>query len=230
MLRQRHIRVASVLALFLMGGTTASADCRGEVEAAIQRLDVPDRPYRSEMTAGQTYRETSEFIPPDRIRKIADSPNWIERIVANLIGEGPIETIQIGNRTWERAGKKWVEYGFAGKTLREMSPPEALPPDTTFACLSAVAFEGATYVSYQISYRPTRVLVATFGTNMSKMQEEEALKTLKEAPPTWRTILLDRETGLPAYDLITPTSQLDNPKSKTHYTYPRDLTIEPPVR
>jgi hypothetical protein len=33
------------------------------------------------------------------------------------------------------------------------------------------------------------------------MQEEEALKTLKEAPPT-----------------------------KTHYTYPGDLTIEPPVQ
>jgi hypothetical protein len=218
------------LALFIVDSTIASADCRGDVEAAIHRLDTPDGPYRSEMTAGRTYRETTEFIPPDRMRKIADSPNWIERIVINLIGEGPIETIQIGSRTWERAGKKWVEYGFAQKTPREMPPPEALPPDTTFACLDAVAFEGATYIGYQISFRSTRVMVATFGTSMSKMQEEEALKTLKEAPPTWRTILMDRETRLPAFDLITPTSQLDSPKSKTHYTYPRDLTIEPPVQ
>jgi hypothetical protein len=65
---------------------------------------------------------------------------------------------------------------------------------------------------------------------MSKMQEEQASKALKEAPPTWRTILVDRETGLPAYDIVTPTSELDNPKSKIHYTYPRDLAIEPPVQ
>jgi hypothetical protein len=50
MLRQRHVslRVASVLALFVVDSTTASADCRGEVEAAVQRLDMPDRPFRSE--------------------------------------------------------------------------------------------------------------------------------------------------------------------------------------
>jgi hypothetical protein len=192
---------------------------------------MPDRPYRSEMTVGRTYRETTEFIPPDRRRKIADSPNWIERIVTYLTGEGPIEMIQIGNRRWERAGKKWVEYGFAPQTLREMIPPEALPPDTTFACRDAVAFEGTTYISYQISFRPTRVVIAEFGTSMSKAQQvEEASKVWKEAPPTWRTILVDRETGLPAYDITTPTSELDSPKWQTHYTYPRDLTIEPPVQ
>jgi hypothetical protein len=34
------------------------------------------RPYRSEMTI-QTYRETTEFIPPDRARRIVDSANWV---------------------------------------------------------------------------------------------------------------------------------------------------------
>jgi len=44
-----------------------------------------------------------------------------------------------------------------------------------------------------------------------------------------RTILVDRKAELPAYDIMTPTSQLDSPKSKTDYTYPSDLTIRSPV-
>ena len=54
--------------------------------------------------------------------------------------------------------------------------------------------------------------------------------TLREAPPKWRTVLVDRETGLPAYDIITLTSELDSPTLKTRHTYPRRLAIEPPVQ
>src|SRR5262245_60864639 len=166
MLRQHYasLRVAAVLALFILGSAAAWADCRGEVEAEIQRLAVPDRPYRSEMTVGRNYRETTEFIPPDRMRKIADSHSLIERIVLYLVGAGPFEAIQIGNRTWERLEKKWVEDGLSPKQIPGTSPPEALPPNTTFACLGAVAFESAIYTGYQISFRPTRVAFLTLGT------------------------------------------------------------------
>jgi hypothetical protein len=222
--------MAAVLTLLVVNGTAASADCRGEVEAAIRGLDISDRPYRSEMIAGR-YRETTEFIPPDRMRKIADSPYWIERIVIYLTGAGPFETIQIGDRTWERVEKKWIDYGSARSPLWKKKPPaQPLPSDTTFACLGAVAFETTIYTGYQISFRPTTVATITLGTSISKIQEEQALKALKDAPPTWLTILVDRETGLPAYDIMTPTSELDSPKWTIHYTYPRDLTIEPPVQ
>jgi hypothetical protein len=227
--RDVSLRVAAVLALFVVDSTAASADCRAKAEAAIQKVDRPDRPYRSVMTVGRTYRETIEFIPPDRMRKIADSPNWIENVVAYLAGEGPIGTIQIGDRRWERWGKKWADYGFAAKALPEVLSSEAPPADATFACLDAVAFEGATYIGYQISFRPTHMLVVTFGTSTSKMQQEEEALKAAAPPPRWRTILVHRETRLPAYDLMTATSQLDSPQSMTHYTYPRDLTIEPPA-
>ena len=64
------------------------------------------------------------------------------------------------------------------------------------------------------------------------MQEEKerALKTLRQAPPKWRTVLVDRETGLPAYDIITLTSELDSPTLTRRHTYPRRLAIEPPVQ
>jgi hypothetical protein len=231
MRRQRDVRlrVTAVLAFLVAGSTAVSADCRGEVEAAFQRLEMPDRPYRSENTF-ETYRETTEFIPPDRMRTIVDYPDdWMLRILEYFTGQGPFERIQIGNRMWMRENKTWVEYP-APATL----PPEPLPPETTFVCLEAVAFEGKTYAGYRMNLQLTRQLaLVRSAMNMGKIQQEEALKALKilkEAPTTWRTILVDRETGLPAYDIMTPTNSLDGPTSKTHYMYPRDLTIEPPVQ
>lgn len=237
MRRQRDARlpVAAVLAFLVVENTAASADCRGEVEAAIQKLEMPDRPYRSKTTI-QTYRETTEFIPPDRVRRIVDSANWeptnwVQRILAYLAGPDPIETIQIGNRTWTRANKKWLEYGAAPKIFPTGLPPLETTSETTFACLEAVAFEGKTYAGYQISFRPTRAaVVVQRGGSLSKAQEEEVSRALKQAPPIWRTILVDRETGLPAYQIMADTNQLDVPVSKTRYTYPRDLTIEPPAQ
>ncbi len=198
---------------------------------------MPDRPYRSEMTI-QTYRETTEFIPPDRARRIVDSArrivdsaNWVQRILAYLAGPDPIETIQIGNRTWTRVNKKWLEYVSAPKIFPTGLPPLETTSETTFACLEAVAFEGKTYAGYQTSFRPTRVaVVVASGASMSKTQEEEVSKALKQAPPIWRTILVDRETGLPAHQIVADTNQLDSPTSKARYTYSRDLTIEPPAQ
>jgi hypothetical protein len=126
--------------------------------------------------------------------------------------------------------KEWLEYGSAPKIFPTGLPPLETTSETTFACLEAVVFESKTYAGYQISFRPTRVaVVVPSGASMSKTQEEEVSKALKQAPTNWRTILVDRETGLPAYDIMTPTNQLDSPTSKTHYMYPRDLKIEPPV-
>jgi hypothetical protein len=237
MRRQRNatLPVAAVLAFLVVESTAASADCQSDVEAAFQKLEMPDRPYRSQTTI-QTYQETTEFIPPDRVRRIVpsaiwESANWVQRILAYLVGPDPIETIQIGNRTWTRVNKKWLEYGAAPKMFPAGLPPLETTSETTFACLEAVAFEGKTYAGYQISFRPTRgAVIVPRGGSLSKAQEEEISKALKQAPPIWRTILVDRETGLPAYQIMADTNQLDVPTSKTRYTYPRDLTIEPPAR
>jgi hypothetical protein len=159
------------------------------------------------------------------------SANWVQRILAYFAGPDPIQTIQIGNRTWSRVNKKWLEYGAAPKISPTGLPPLEATSETTFACLEAVAFEGKTYAGYQISFRPTRAaVVVSRVASISKTKEEEISKALKQAPPIWRTILVDRETGLPAYQIMADTNQLDTPTSKTRYTYPRDLTIEPPAR
>ena len=242
MLRARDVilQAATLLTALVVDSTAVWADCRSEVEAAFQKLEMLDRPYRSEITItgpdvtlSQAYRETIEFIPPDRMRRIADSPYWFVRLLFYFTGQGPIETIRIGDRTWERVDKKWAESPYGPKFPQETLPFKALPPYAAFACLEAVRFEGRTYAGYQASFRPTTVLMVQMDhMSPSKMQEEKerALKILREAPPKWRTVLVDRETGLPAYDIITLTSELDSPTLKMRYTYPRRLAIEPPVQ
>lgn len=226
--RNGSLSVAAILALLVMQSTAMSADCRSETEAAFQRLEMPDRPYRSEITI-QTYRETTEFIPPDRVRKVVDSAVWVQRLLNYLAGRSPIEMVRIGNRTWTRLNKKWVEDE-AGRAMSSAGlPPLVTTPEMTFACLEAVAFEGKVYVGYQISFRPTRaVVVMPSGASVSESQKDEVLRALKQAQPIWRTILVDRETGLPAYQIMADTDQLDVPTLKIRYTYPSDLTIEPP--
>src|SRR6516162_8028464 len=190
MLRVRDVilQAATLLTALVVDSTAVRADCRSEVEAAFQKVEMPDRPYRSEMTItgpdltlSQAHRETTEFIPPDRMRRIADSPYWLVRLLFYFMGQGPIETIRIGDRTWERVDKKWVESPYGPKFPQETFPFKALPSHTAFACLEAVRFEGRTYAGYQASFRPTTVLTVQMDhMSPSKMQEEKerALKTL----------------------------------------------------
>jgi hypothetical protein len=212
----------------------------GRGEAAFQKLEKPDRPYRSEVTVGG-YRATIEFIPPDRVRQIVDSANnwlqgipdsanWLRRILAYFAGRDPFETIQIGNRTWKRVNRKWLEYGSAPKISPTGLPPLEMTSETAFACLEDIAFEGKTYAGYRISSPVTgAAVVVQSGADISKRQEEVA-RALKNAPPIWRTILIDRETGLPENQILSDKDQLDSPISKIHYTYPSDLTIEAPAQ
>src|SRR5215831_10397424 len=89
---------------------TALADCRAEVEAAFQMLQMPGRAYRrvTTMTSAvhvadsrglQVRGETAEFILPDRKRRIVD-----------YVGDQPSsEWIRVGERTWMREGQQWLE-------------------------------------------------------------------------------------------------------------------------
>jgi hypothetical protein len=184
MLRVRNVMLQAVtlFTALVVDNTAMWADCRSEVEAVFQKLDMPDRPYRSEMTItgpdltlSQAYRETTEFIPPDRMRRIAHSPYWFVRLLFYFMGQDPIETIRIGDRTWERVNKKWVELPYGPKFPQETFLFKALPPDAALACLEAVRFEGRTYAGYQASFRPTTVLMVQIAYSRDGDQSFQAM-------------------------------------------------------
>ena len=216
------LRIAAVLALLVMHSQAGFADCRGEVEAAFQKLETPGLPYRSETTipisaqlARQLGRagsaqlnvlEIAEFIPPDRMRKVLD-----------YFKDRPTEIIRVGTRTWMRQDERWFEGGSA--LARDTFPSGAGSAETIFECLGTVAFEGKAYAGYR-TILPHRIV--TLG--------QEIPAETKQLPTLWRTILVDRETGLPAYQLPEIENQRNSPVWKMHYTYPHDIRIEPPVQ
>ena len=229
MSRSRNVlRTAVVLALLIVDSSAVLADCRAEVEAAFQKLQVRGRPYRRETTMAPSvhvadprgvriFRETAEFIPPDRKR----------RILEYVGGQPPTEMVRVGERTWMRQYQAWFEgYGWVDQ---DTFPSGVRSTKTLFECLGTVAFEGKTYAGYRTSDdddpRQEMVVVAA-----GKIRQKEDLARLKQQLMLWRMILVDGQTGLPAYEVRASADQLDNPVWKVQYTYPRDITIEPPVR
>ena len=71
------------------------------------------------------------------------------------------------------------------------------------------------------------VLVAVNGT-LSEAQKRELDRKRQEMPQEWRTVFVDPESRLPAYELVAQENQRSNPSSKVRYTYP-NIKIEPPL-
>jgi hypothetical protein len=208
------LRSAAVLALLIVHSSAVLADCRAEVEAAFQKLQLPGRAYRrvtkmasivhvADTRGVQIYRETAEFILPDRKRRILD-----------YVGDQPSsEWIRVGERTWMHDDQQWLEgYGWMDTDIFLSG---VWSPRTSVECLGAVVFEGKTYTGYGANDTTTARLVVEVG---------------EAGPRLRRTILVDGQTGLPGYEIFAGASQLDSPIWKIQYTYPRDIAIEPPVR
>ena len=213
--REAMLQIAAVLALLVANSSAALADCRAEVEVAFQKLQMPGRAYRRVTTMTsivhvadtrgfQVFRETVEFILPDRKRRTLD-----------YVGDQPSsEWIRVGERTCVHEGQQWLEgYVWMDKDIFLSG---VWSHRMSFECLGAVVFEGKAYTGYGANDPTTVTIVVGLG---------------EAGPKLRRTILVDGQTGLPMYEIFADASQLDSPIWKIQYTYPRDIiTIEPPVR
>ena len=232
----------ATFALLCAACTEASADCRDEVAAAFERLKTSGRPYRKEVTLvvstqqtlrgtaeflHQTVRGTAEFLPPDRMREIKS------RGVASY---ETYETIQVGQRAWSSVGGRpwgWREWHpvFMQKLLeggKDFStlPDPAIATDDMFECLGRVEFMGTAYLGYR-ARRETKIATIASGP-LSGTKQQELDGKLQQMLP-WRTVFIDPQSMLPAYDLVAQENQLDSPSHKVRYTYPNNITIEPPI-
>jgi hypothetical protein len=64
---------------------------------------------------------------------------------------------------------------------------------------------------------------------LSESRQQELSSKLQQMPQEWRTVFVDPESTLPAYDLVAQENQLDSPRNKVRYTYPNNISIEPPI-
>jgi hypothetical protein len=198
---------AVCLCLSVAGNAATAADCGPKVEAAFQALQTSGRPYRSErlgaLSNQESYLEIIEFVPPDRMR-------YQMRKIISSRQEDMFEFIRVGDRAWDPdKGEFPGLVGVFDDQIERLGRPFG-----AFECLGPVKFSDKTYTGYR-TYQ-VQFLVSTF-----RPAEQRAF---------WRTVLVDRETGLLAYEIATPNKQLKNLKWRTHYTYPNNIVINPPVQ
>jgi hypothetical protein len=203
----------------------ARPDCRDEVAAAFERLRTLGRPYRKEVTSvisdQQTYHETSEFVPPDRMRKITNN---------GVAGNGSDETIRVGPRAWSNSGGgwPWAWREWDASLVQRMAPrqPPVISVDAAFECLGKIELEDTAYLGYRT---PIAKRIETISPGLpSESGQQVLLRRLQQMPQEWRTVFVDPQSMLPAHDLVAQNNQLDSPSYKVRYTYPNDIKIEPP--
>jgi hypothetical protein len=133
-------------------------------------------------------------------------PDRIYRKVVS--GEESAETIGIGKVAWSNEGAGWQELkaGLADIIASHMKGSFAPPAvSVEFKCLGDVSYEGKSYVGYQ---------------TIPEMVEGKELA---------RTILVETDTKLPAFNLVAKPDLSGEPLVKEAYSYPADINIEKPL-
>jgi hypothetical protein len=232
---ERHRRRVNIFAvtfsLLCLAPTAASVaepstSCRDEVAAAFERLKT--LPHRKEETIvvsdQQTAHEISEFLPPDRIRKIENN---------GVPGYGTSQTIWVGQRVWSNwtgwpwGWRAWDPFLLRGRGMESADMPIAA--DAVFECLGRVEFEGKTYLGYRSRIEKMFAVVVPHNGALSDTAQQELERKLRQMPQEWRTFFVDPQTTLPAHDLAAQENKLGNPSRKVQYSYPTDIKIEPPL-
>lgn len=196
---------AVCLCLSVADNAAVAADCGPKVEAAFQTLQTSGRPYRSERLGAlgdqESYLEILEFVPPDRL-------HYQMRKIIGGRQEDMFALIRVGDRVWDPDMGEVPELaGVFDEHMERLGRPFG-----AFECLGPVKFSDRTYTGYR-TYQ-VQFLVSAF-----RPAEQRAF---------WRTVLVDRKTGLLAYEIATQNKQLKNLKWRTHYTYPNNIAINPP--
>lgn len=178
-----------------------SKECGKKVEAAFD-LQRKSKGWKADVlseTAAGEQKQSFTYVPPVSMYRKVEAP-----------GNQTVETIGIGQYAWFDEGNGWYEMQpqfalIVTKHLRSVFEPEQKEPPE-FVCLGEVKFDGKTYTGY---HTPTDTDGDTSGLT--------------------RTIYIDPETGLPAFNLISKVGEEANAKVRQAYTYPEGLKIEPPV-
>ena len=142
-------------------------------------------------------------MPPDRIRLKYGTNDKAE--------DDLVEFVQAGQRVWEYdKSQGWTErpelISVFDKHLERLGGPFG-----QFECLGPIEFSGKRYAGYRTHrlWFPVGPGQTTKGTS------------------SWRTILVDQETGLLAWDLVTFEEQLDTLKRRTHVHLSRGCRDRP---
>lgn len=205
------IRVLIVLGL-LFGGTggALAADCKAEVDRAFSKLRG-GKGFRVENKIVDekqgSLTMTVDYVLPDRMHQRVS------------LGNSPakMETIAIGSKVWSNQGQGWTEVpaNFAEVIVRQVKEQVAEPSKSTLAyeCLGETAFEGKTYLAYKALLPPA--------------PDDKAADGPEAGAAKVQTLYVDKETGLPARNIVTKGST-DKRLFDGTFSTPEAITIDAP--
>lgn len=209
--------LAASLATLLACSSSAFADCSSDVNDAFAKLrKVPAFSMQTKITNEQgTLDMNNDYILPDRMH---------QRVSLSSGGAGTMEMILIGSKAWSNQGQGWVPLPqeFTDKIKTQMKETVVDPPKetSTYTCLGDVQFEGKTYAAYQAK--------RTAPAPSSGKAEAPAAPAAPAAAENVQTVYIDKTTGLPARNIVTPAQDPNKRLFDGTFSLRQDLKIEEP--
>lgn len=199
--------VGCAVAVLLFSMSPALADCKSEVDGAFSKL-----------REGKTFRLTTTINSPQgKLNMQVDYvlPDKMHQRVR--LGESPaeMETIAIGEKVWSNQGQGWQEVpkNFADEIVKQIKQTVAEPTQSKvdYACLGEKEFEGKVYKAYS-----------------ANLPVPEQAKNEAPAKPTVQTLYVDRESGLPARNIVAAIEAPDARLFDGTFSQPQGVDIKEP--
>ena len=196
--------LAIVLSCLALAPAAWADDCSKDVSAAFekQRASKAFRVAMDQGTAEGPVKMTVDYIPPGRM---------LQTVVGKHM-PGDQQTMFVDGRAFAGSGGAFEELlpQFSQSISAEVSAAVSAPQKLgVFECLGKTAFEGKDYLAFRAS--------------------DKAAAGAADAGDTLaRTIYVDPESGLPAFNVVAALSGKGEPVLKVVYTYPTDVVIEAP--
>jgi hypothetical protein len=215
MLRTTYPSAAAFLLLAATAGS-AAADCSTEVQEAVKK-QTELKSFRMEsnvISENGPLKITIDYVLPDRMRHVAVPAS----------DPSPLETILIGDQAWANAGGGWqvvpdeeVQFLISQMKAATTASEEAVGD---YDCIGTETVEGRQLRGYRGLPPKVKGLKKPDGTPMRQTTQNDAI----------RIVYIDPDSGLPARSIYARADQLDKPIFKEVYSYPKDISIEPPEK
>lgn len=199
------VTMAALVSAASATAPAAAADCSSDVVTAFQkqRTSKAFRVSMSQPTAEGNIDMTVDYMPPDRMLQTVKSPAM----------PGPQQTMLVGNRAFAGTDGAYEELlpQFTQSIVSEFNAAMGSTGKDigSFECIGKVQYEGKEFVAYRALDK-----AAPAGTPPEKLLA--------------RTIYVDPQSGLPAYNVVATVSGTDPAVIKAAYSYPADVVIEAP--
>jgi len=207
---------ALVVALLISfsGPALADASCKDQVDAAFAKLRAAGK-FRLDTTIKNRegiLKMQADYVLPDRMH---------QTVTVGTDGM-PLQMIVVGKKAWSNQGNGWAELpeAFAQTVANQLKDTVAEAPkvSTEYKCDGDKEFEGKTYMHVQ----------GILAMPLPADSKDKGPRVTAVTVPNQQNVYIDKETGYPARNIVTPVTEPDQRLFDGQFTIMSDLTIEPP--